>query len=264
MKTLLELYYQSLNETTYDIDADVDLVYKMCGMKKFLEEFAKNDYTRIPKYTKKTFDSSVLKCPQSVASHKVNPITISGELGTGDNFYDMAGHRIQLSIPKNVVDLYQEQYPLFYDLDGESQRMIKSELNESRRKATIYHELSHWISDSLHNSHITNIVKHVVNEPNRDKAIKLKNLGKYDVGETYYEIDAQIHGIKQIKRSKTDSEWNNMSLDDLFYLYPSLNSIKNKLKRSPNDNELYNWIRALITRMNREGLLGKNMTDFPS
>lgn len=264
MKTLLELYQQSLNEATYNIDSDVDLVYKVSGMQKFIETFKKSGYKGGDQYDNlKDFDSSILKCPQSVAAHKVNPIRFICAVGGAVNYYDMVNHKIRLSISRDVIDLYRDEYPTFDSLYNDQLETIKSELNEDRIKATIYHELSHWISDSLHNSHLTKLASKALDQEEHGGHGDMK-LGKYNVGETYYEIDAQIHGIKQIKRNKTDVEWNSMTLNDLFKLYPSLNVIKNKLKVAPNDNELYDWIRALTTRMSREGLLGKNMTKFPS
>jgi hypothetical protein len=259
MITLSELYRSVLTETTYDIDSDVDLIYTESGMEKFLTDFKNSGYRTIPNEDFKILDSSILKCPKSVEAHAANPIKIITAISGITPHYSMKDHEITLSVHPAIIGLYRDEYNTgFSHVNPRQVEALKNELSESRRKATIYHELSHWISDSTHNFHLTNMMK-IAQEPGSHKDLQM---GKYDVGETYYEIDAQIHGIKQIKRRYTPEEWNSMSLERLFTEYVPLDTIKNRLKKSENPNELRDWLRKLLTRMHREGLLGNNMKKY--
>jgi len=256
MKSLYEIYTNILTESTYDLDADVDFIYTESRLEEYIHNVKTNPSKNVGKPFKE-LDSSMLTCPESVEAHKLNPVTIeTGIFGTS-SWYNPSKRIIRISPNRQVIDMISaNEKPDEYD----TIQMFDNELTDERIKATIHHELSHWISDSIHNSHISRIVNHTDEGGHHKDPL----LGKYNVGETYYEIDAQIHGIKQIKRKYTPEAWDHATLQWLFYKYPALNNIKNQLKRSPNDNELYNWIRALTTRMSREGLLGKNMTKFPS
>ena len=265
MKTLLELYQQStinesahlLSESTYELDADVDFIYTESRLEEYIHNVKTNPSKNVGRPFKE-LDSSMLTCPKSIEAHKLNPVKIeSGIFGTS-SWYNPSKRMIRISPNRQAIDMIgANEKPDEYD----NIQMFDNELTDERIKATIHHELSHWISDSIHNQHLSRIVSHAADEGGHYEDVLL---GKYNVGETYYEIDAQIHGIKQIKRKYTSEEWDRATLQWLFYKYPALNNIKNPLIRSPNDNEVYDWIRTLTTRMSREGLLGKNMTKFPS
>lgn len=69
-------------------------------------------------------------------------------------------------------------------------------------------------------------------------------------------IQAQIHGITQIKKVYA-SKWDRLTLYDLFTMYTALHTVAMELSRNP--EELNQWLKDLVKRMNREGILGKNM-----
>jgi len=137
--------------------------------------------------------------------------------------------------------------------------LFLNEITEHKLKATIAHELSHWISDSLYNSQIKKTINLAIK---LDKHIK-EVLRVEDVNMSYFEIDAQIHGIKQIKRKK-NKYWDTYTLTDLFFMYPPLRATTTVLYNKYSKEVLDIWLKNLITRMNRENLLGKNMKKFPS
>jgi hypothetical protein len=75
---------------------------------------------------------------------------------------------------------------------------------------------------------------------------------------TYFEIDAQIHGIKQLKQSKK-KEWDSRSLEDVILQYSLLKRIVDDIYGNYNKDILNIWLKDLVKRMHRENLLGKNM-----
>jgi hypothetical protein len=100
------------------------------------------------------------------------------------------------------------------------------------------------------------------NDPYKiDKIDKVLSQGKLHKNMAFYEVDAQIHAIKQLKRT-FKKEWDNLTLLDLFYKIPSLRNIAKSLYFLGKD--VYKiWMKDLVKRMNRENLLGKFMRDFP-
>ena len=135
--------------------------------------------------------------------------------------------------------------------------MIKYEITEERIKSAISHELSHCISDSLYNNHIGRILKRADELNNAD----IVKMGKKNVNMTYFEIDAQIHAIKELKR-KHKMKWDRLLLIDIFEMYTSLYFIASTLYKNYGQDILDIWQKMLLKRMIREKLLGKNMRNF--
>ena len=65
-----------------------------------------------------------------------------------------------------------------------------------------------------------------------------------------------IHNIKQLF-NKHKNIWNEISFQDMLEMSPALSNINNKLTGEIR----LKWRKELKLRMNREGLLGKNMTN---
>lgn len=131
------------------------------------------------------------------------------------------------------------------------------DLNASTIKSSIAHELSHWLNDSLHNEFLTRLIRIATENDNHD-ILKLKNL---DVNLTYFELDAQIHNIKQLKRDNLKL-WNTITLYKLISLSLSLTKIYDDIRKLYGDAIIRIWQTNLIKRMDREKLLGKKMTPF--
>jgi hypothetical protein len=134
--------------------------------------------------------------------------------------------------------------------------MIYSEFTEARIKGSIYHELSHWIRDTLHNNNIHKKLSdfHYSGDSSPKNIQKILYHGEETEYTTDYEIDAQIHAIKQLKRNYR-SDWDSLNFSDMLDLNASLKHITHALK----GNNLNRWMRKIKSRMYREGLLGKKM-----
>jgi len=135
-----------------------------------------------------------------------------------------------------------------------NKRLFSKELNESNIKATIWHELSHWLNDTIHNRNITKLINVAANLKNSEVLL----LNKPNINMTYFEIDALIHGIKGVKNIKSKI-WDKMDLEDLFVECTSLAFIYNTIYSKHGQDVVNVWQKLLVKRMVREGLLGKNM-----
>lgn len=253
---------QYLTEKTFDIDRDVDHIYKK-GFKKFIDNFQKTGDIQVGLGSKKQLvtyqmESGKLKEEECKAAHALHPIMIfCGISPTGGSYYQIGGNHIWISLQKDVIQMTQRAatkgVPAWGTVPQRLRKSFKAELTEGRLKATIYHELSHWLNDTLHNYNITNIVNLAMELGNPS----MKMLGKKTVDMTHFEIDAQIHGIKQIKRTYKD-EWDSYTFDDILDLYPSLRATADSVYNYGKD-VLGIWAKAILKRMAREKLLGKSM-----
>ena len=264
-------------EKTFNIKKDVDILYKK-GFEKVFKIFKENDFEEMQKKLKKIFrqgrssttlistDSSILKSPEAVMAHNVNPVTIDLGSYVDGNFYRpsaiikrQAGGsgkkgEIQISMNAGVMDILMRG-----DISSVAEHELvrfANELSSTRIKSSISHELSHWISDSLYNKHISSVLDLAAELTN----MELVKLGKKDVNMTYFEIDGQIHVLKELKRANKD-ELDELSLLDVFNSYTTLYTIASNLKRHGKD-VLDLWQKTLLKRMARENLLGKNMKSF--
>ncbi len=255
-------FEQYITEKTFNIDRDVDHLYKK-GFKKFIDNLQKTGDIQIGLGSKKqlvTYQmaSGKLKEEECKAAHALNPIMIfCGVSPTGGSFYLIDSNLIWISLQKDVIQLTQQAatrgVPAWQTVPPRLRKSFKAELTEGRMKATIYHELSHWLNDTLHNYNITNIVRLAQELGNPS----MKLLGKKSVDMTHFEIDAQIHGIKQIKRTYKD-EWDTYTFDDILDLYPSLRATADNVYMYGKDVQSI-WAKSILKRMAREKLLGKNM-----
>ena len=84
--------------------------------------------------------------------------------------------------------------------------------------------------------------------------LQTRDIGGIPVNATKMEIQGQIHNIKQLY-NKYKNNWNVLTFDDILNISPALNTVNNSLP----SNFKERWLRDLKIRMNREGLLGKNM-----
>ncbi|NCO32190.1 hypothetical protein GW891_05525, partial [bacterium] len=137
-------------------------------------------------------------------------------------------------------------------LDHKSERFF-NEFSSKSFKATIYHELTHWIDDTLHNKFITKKI-----EKAKDGDLKGK-LGS--VNHANFEINSQIHAIKQIKREMSQEDFDDLTWENLFKKKSSLMSNFKNFK----DEKTYNiFINNFVKRLHKEGLLPKKMNRIPS
>ena len=270
-----------LNEKTFNIKKDVDFIYKK-SFKDILDIINKHwmDFFMLSSVlykrlgTKKwqniiidEFDTSLLKTKPAREAHLANPakivvcitdkgffyrpaVSINAVLGKTDSL-----SLIQLSFHGLALDVVLKGD---FSLVPEKQRKwLKNEFGSDKVKASIAHELSHWISDTKHNFHISKLLKtaHELSKPD------IVLLHKKNVNMTYFEIDAFVHAIKQV-RSAHRKKWDSYNIEDLFSLYPSLFQIATELLRAYNKDVLDVWQKSLLKRLAREKLLGKGMKNF--
>lgn len=233
-------------------------IYKQ-GFKKFIDMWEKGDYdtkivsAALDRRTVITYEttSATLKSKACKAAHILNPINIACGINPGGmSYYRIDMRTIFVSINRDVlVMMMQNQRPR-----PSLVRAFKSEISEGKMKATTYHELSHWLNDTLHNYNITNIVNLAADLGKPE----LRLLGKQSIDMTHFEIDAQIHGIKAIKRLYK-KDWDTFDINAVFDYYPSLRGVADHLRGSYGQDVFKIWYKLILKRMHREKLLGKNM-----
>ena len=250
-------------EATYDLDNDVDMLYDIA-------------FADIVKAIKSgTWDgeepplrlgtTKMLTSPDCIKADKENRMNI---VTTQDNQYNpygtsVLGPFISIAINQDVLEIIRRAHNSFtyaLELIPSSQHdMFKTEITPERIKGSIHHELSHWLDDTFHNRHISNRLEwsKQAAEKHKDykKASNIITQGKKNVGLSNYEINAQIHAIKQLKRAN-EKIWDLLSFEDMIKLNASLTQLMNDVKKI---GEYGTWKKALLKRMYREKLLGKEM-----
>jgi len=265
-----------LLEDTFDISEDVDFIYDVAFKPFFdnirrykinsskMKEIYQNIVDNIPYegcFEFKVLSSSSLKSDDCKQAHKNMPIKIKCG-ATYDNSYLVGKKEIIVGLPIEVIeslanDTYNYAIKKAKKIDG---IFYKNLLSVDSIKASIAHELTHWLDDALHNQVFSrNITLDNDDVDDREKdIIKLKNK---DVNMEYFEINAQIHGIKNLK-SKKKQYWNEMTLRDVFIEYSSLRTIALKLYKNYGKEIMNLWQKYLTKRMEREKLLGDKMYSF--
>jgi len=256
---------QILLEKTFNIESDVDLIYEKGGFSEFLKAFTagekpyEDELNSIQKIKHIVFDlipSSELQTEDCINAHRQNPIDIYTGITIMGSHYSPTNKTIFISLNSSALDVNYSG-DIHY-ISSSQKETIYNEITEQRIKIAIHHELSHWISDSLYNKHIGRIINRGLELQNND-IIKLK---QKDVNMTYFEIDAQVHSIKELKRNYDEREWNELSLRDIMIKYPSLSAVYKELKSKHGLDVALLWQKNLTKRLYREGLLGNNMKQF--
>jgi hypothetical protein len=241
-----------LSEKLTDVDTDVDLLYD----KYFRSDIEKVESSGIitPDMFKQfETDTSILSSPDAFTCHELNPCII--KINPGLNYYNPKYKIIGIGYSKNALNFVMDYAngnlkDAIDKLDIDRQKKnLSMEFTEARVKGSIHHELAHWIDDTLNNKHI---------EARIDKAreFNTRDLGGVPVDSTKMEIQAQIHNVKQLYNKHKDI-WDKLSFQDMLDMSPSLDNINNKFTGEIKSK----WRKELKLRMNREGLLGKNMTN---
>jgi hypothetical protein len=259
----MKTYKQFLLEHTFRIGKDVDFIYNKT-YKKFVNAVIKYNKTGgvFPKLPNKIeISSSELKSKDAKNAHKMNPIKIIAFNDPDEgNAYSPVYKSIFLNPNQEVIDLIKREGGIEQAsnvLYRNQEAAFKDELTEKRIKATIYHELSHWIDDSLHNFHITTMINQVRSNPkNAQKILKQDGADSLD---SFYEINAQIHALKQYKRSMNKKLWDRLAFSDVERMFASMNNVSSTLKSRYGVKEYQRWKKEILKRMAREKLLGKNM-----
>jgi len=262
-----------LIESLYNIQDDVDTLYEK-GLSQLVSDieagkrpydiFTKNrGYVTKSKVTVFETDSSALVSDDCKKAHAMNPVKIFFRVGDTESHYAPALKHIVINIPYQILEIIYKN--LQSSIAKHQQMLFKNELSVARLKGTISHELAHWIDDSVNSFHInrkfhTPEFSSRFSSPDDGAKGLQKLLGVSSVNASYIEIQAQIHAIKQIKE-RHRNEWDTLTLIDLFILNPPLYWVLESIKNSAEQKK---WLQQLVKRMNREGLLGKNMRKLPT
>jgi 8-oxo-dGTP pyrophosphatase MutT (NUDIX family) len=239
-----------LTEKLANVDEDVNMLYDLY-FKDDIDEIQRTGIITKEMFQKTETNTSILKTEESVKAHEMNPCKIKVNLRP--NAYNPVEKWISISVNPNALNF------VLSDFNGDIQKgneylkgddnhnRLPIEFTEHRIKGGIHHELAHWIDDTLNNEHLN---KMIVKRNERTKPVK----NPVPINATTIEIQGIIHNIKQFYNLHKDT-YDNLTLSDLFKNIPSLNVVLKQLK-SP---FLEKWLKDLVVRMNREGLLGKNM-----
>lgn len=254
-----------LLEKTFNIDSDVDFIYEKGEFAKFIEDFNAGKKPHLDEFNSiqtikhivfNLISSSELQTEDCIRAHKVNPIDIYTGISVSGSHYSPINKSIFVTLNNSALRVYYDGDFVF--LSNSQKETIQNEITEERIKIAIHHELSHWISDSLYNKHIGRIINRAI-ELNAPDILKLK---QKDVNMTYFEIDAQVHSIKELKRNYDEKEWNQLSLREIMIKYPSLIAVYKTLRNEFGLDVALLWQKNLVKRLHREGLLGNNMKEF--
>jgi len=282
-----------LLERLFELDRDVDLIYNL-AFKQFIDKIqskkmsllAYDNFSKFP--IQKIIRSDKFISKDSRLAHKINPI----EVICGFIFGNQGGsvYKPLKTLSKNYEDF--NSYPLYVLLDREILRDFisnnyswdnlfdknislfkvqeyKASISEDNVKERIAHELSHWIDDTKHGRFLLKRAIDIEEIKNNELLLdkeknllitKIKKQGEQHPYMIDTEINAIIHSVKILKNKKKN-EYDSMTLSDLFAntaIYSLAQDVHNKAGREG----YYKWQKQIITRLSREGLLGKNMKNF--
>ena len=245
-----------LLEKTFSIGADVDFLYKKFFMKhiknfnskngfqKFIDGLPKNNLSKPICFGE--ISSDKLKSKQCKKAYSMNPVIINAGIYSSGNFYNMQTKIIQLSLNLSALNLIKG-YITFNKDDfmgeiGTAGTRVLNEFSEGSIKGSIYHELSHWLDDTLHNEHLIKSLKRVTGNVNLST----------------FEKDAQIHSIKQLKRSIGKKNWETTTWIDIIEKKPSFHVLFQQLNTLPK-KIVNDYMKSMLKRLKRENLLGQGL-----
>jgi hypothetical protein len=257
MKLLIKklLRESILSEKLTDVDTDVDMLYDKY-FKEDIDTIERTGLVTVNMFEKFETNTSILTSPDSIKCHELNPCII--KINVSNNYYQPNNKIISIGVSKNaynfVIDyadgnIESAAEAIKYSQGEHQRKAFIKEFTEARVKGSIHHELAHWIDDTLNNQHLKARINKAMERNTRD-------LGGIPVDATKMEIQGQIHNVKQLYNKYKDI-WDKISFQDMLELSPPLYSINNRFTGETK----VKWRKELKLRMNREGLLGKNMTN---
>lgn len=265
-----------LLEATFNTDEMVDFIYDKIYSDFFenVQSFKKGknvDSKNLQIQNKEFWPDELtegIKDSKFQEAIKLNPISLRAGVYPAGNLYSSKREEITISFNLELYEMLRrtvnhgESYDdMMNNIPDKYHNNVTNEFEGNKVKSSIAHEFSHWLGDTFHDRHLTRMMNKVadVNDNAPSKANKIFNRGKPDPYMADYEIDAVIHGIKQLKRTFGQAAWDAISFNNLFEYDPTLKSIKDNLK-SIDKKHASEWLQSIIKRMSRENLLGQQMT----
>lgn len=194
------------------------------------------------------------------------PVTIL--VNREGNYYNSHTGILSLSISQEALK-FMKQYG-DGTIDGIKKKMpgflnqLQRDLSPNRIKESIYHELAHYVDDIRNNKHLTRMIRRTADDIDTTggkNISKIRMRGKSDIYLTDYEMEAMAHNVYQAYR-KYQKIWDRLTFDDLmqksYILGVAYKGFKDSDARDGTDKAIQ-FKRSLITRMNREGILGRRM-----
>lgn len=244
-----------LNERLNDVDSDVNFLYDKY-FKNIVDLISSGNNVTERDFLKSStiIDTSILSSEDCVKAHSLNPCELF--INRDGNYYRPFDKKISIGFNENAVEFLLDNGQNISDalksLADYEKENFKQEFTESKIKGTINHELLHWIDDTLNNQHLRNKL-------NKAKEIGSKNFKGIPFNSSKIEIQGQMGNIKQLYNDfKNKNElklWNSLRFIDLINLSPTLSLVYRQLKGDIRQQ----WIRNIMKRMHREGLLGDRM-----
>ena len=250
-----------LNEKTFNIGKDVDFLYKKY-FKKHIKLFQSGKIEAFKDDLNKTngvygvISSSLLPSKKAQKASELNPVNIEMGVFNTSSYYQPFDKEIRLTLNKPALDLlfrYKTVDDIRKALGDKTYERWSSEINEPSIKGTIYHELSHWMDDTFHNKHITKKLIKVKEVGSRD--VLAKGFGNVNLGT--FELDAQVHAIKQLKRNFRKT-WDDVTWDFIVQHKSSFDVVF-KIVKHASKKDRNSYMKRLYKRLNREKLLGKSL-----
>jgi len=249
-------------EETFKIDDVVDYIYKkyFSDWFKIVDNHTSDKILPVPKRSQ--FRSTDLEQFDIIKkANETNPVTITTNFLDG-NAYSPQRQLVRLSINKNLVDFIQNNRFVIADnvmnladiLPKNKIAGFKNDINGKKVKSSIAHEIAHWLDDTFHNSFIRKVLDRASSADDGNNEYIVRQ-GFDNVALTNFEIQAQIHQIKELKKNTDKKVWNTISFIDMISMDISLLHIEGSLGR----DEKKLWHKILLRRMVREKLIGRKM-----
>jgi predicted XRE-type DNA-binding protein len=241
-----------LQENLKVVQEDVDFLWNNCFIVLF-DYYAKNPqivYDKIivnkQDFSYITISSNILPSQKAKQTHIKKPIEIIfGCFKDGNQYITFEkNNEIRFTLDIDAINILGS--------DGLKNKAainaypeLEERFSEMSIKASISHELTHWIGDAEHNLKLINYLKQTKKHTN-DKTLN------------YFEMDAYVNSIAEMKNHIPDNVWNNMTFLDLIMKKNALVAMLKKVQKLPL-KRVEIWNKAFFERLSREKLLGKNM-----
>ena len=258
---IFESLKELIQEETFEIDSDVDFLYKKLGLEKFLQDYKDNpsEIYRSSQYggVDLLLDSSVVISSEDLPSnisqkaHKINPITI--KIDSQNTQYDVVDNEIQIGLRLDAIRYLGQK-----GLDQEN--IATSEFSENRLKDKISHELNHWLEESFYDNKSSKTLSKYksdvksLNPNDYSGVVDLQNKLKYTSSS---EIESLVQQVKQHKRGNIG--WNDYNMIDLFKKIPTVRHYLISVYDKISISDYKKFVKTLFIRLNREKLLTKKM-----
>ena len=255
-----EIYEESLQlicEETFKINKEVNMLFDV-HLAKLLHRY-KSTPESVWRGSSGEFsqtDSSIFTQGILKDAHSANPITL--HFGIFDsNQYEPTNKKIQVGLHANAISFLGPE-GLKNKEAIEQEPDVIFEFTPDRLKATIAHELTHWIEDSLFNKKMVRAIDSSRRKLDKEKDSfqKQKIITQFQKF-SEHEIQAHINGLSAI-RDNNPELYDSWSWKELQQNSPALKRVVNSSKELP-DDERRVFMKQLLRRLSRENLLTKQM-----